>query len=152
MYIEVIQAVWSSMRIFFDPDTLHQSKMGSVTGVVYFEFSPDRHFPSVGWNDFVVVLATWWMAALEKLVEGQSKVDFLFVDGPYWITATFQGTCVLLQCTQDRRGADLPYEVVVQMDDLKRQLLTFARNASAACKGARIQSTDLDGLRRLLPN
>jgi hypothetical protein len=111
------------VRIVFDPETLHQSKMGSVTGVVYFEFGPGRRFPCVGWNDFVVVLAGWWMAALEKLVEGQSEVDFRFMDGPYWITAAPQGTCRLFQCTEDRRGADLPYEVMLQMDDLKRELL-----------------------------
>ena len=63
------------------------------------------------------------MAALEKLVEGQSEVDFRFMDGPYWITADPQGTCLLFQCTEDRRGADLPCEVMLQMDDLKRELL-----------------------------
>jgi hypothetical protein len=136
----------------FDPNTLQQSKNGSVTGVVYFEFSPDQQFPVVDWNDFVVVVANWWMAALEKLIEGQGEVDFRFMDGPYWITAVSQGTFLLFHCTEGRRGADLPYEVVVQVDDLKRELLTFARNVSVACKRAGIESADLDELRRNLPN
>lgn len=145
------------MRILFDPDTLHQSKRGSsVTGAVYFDFDPDRQFPSVGWNDFVVVLANWWMLALDKLVEGQPEVDFLFMDGPYRITAISQGAGLLLRCTGDRRDARLPYEVAIQTDDLKRELLTFARSVLAACKEAQIESIDLDGLRtylsRYLPN
>src|SRR5216683_4800578 len=54
------------VRISFDPSTLHQSRSGSITGVVYFEFSPEWQFPSLGWNDFVVVLASWWMVALKS--------------------------------------------------------------------------------------
>jgi hypothetical protein len=126
--------------------------MGSVTGVVYFEFSPDQQFPVVGWSDFVVVVANWWRAELEKLIEGQAEVDFRFMDGPYWITAISQGTFLLFHCTENRRDADLPYEVVVQIGDLKRELLTFARNVSVACKRAGIESADLDELRRHLPH
>jgi hypothetical protein len=126
--------------------------MGSVTGVVYFEFSPDQQFPVVGWNDFVVVVANWWRAALEELIEGQAEVDFRFMDGPYWITAVFQGAFLRFHCTEGRRGAGLQYEVVVQVDDLKRELLTFAWSVSVACKRAGIESADLDELRRNLPN
>ena len=82
------------MRIIFEPNTLRQSRRrGSVTGVVYFEFSTDRQFPVAGWNDFVVVVANWWRAALEQLREGRAEVDFLFMDGPGWITAVSGGTC-----------------------------------------------------------
>ena len=134
------------MRILFDPNTLKRSKMGSVTGVVYFEFSPDLQFPGAGWNDFVVVVANWWTAA------GQAEVDFLFMDGPYWVTAVSRGTNLLLRCIEDRRGAGLVYEVVVQVDDLKRELITFARDVSVACKAAGIESADLDELRSHLPS
>jgi hypothetical protein len=140
------------VRIFFDPNTLHQSKTGSVTGVVYFEFSPDQQFPGVGWNDFVVVVANWWMAAMEELIEGQAEVHFRFMDGPYWITAISKGTFLRFHCNEDTWGADRSCEVVVQIDDLKRELLTFARNVSAACKRAGIESSDLDPLRGNLPN
>jgi hypothetical protein len=74
------------------------------------------------------------------------------MDGPYWITAVSQGTNLLLRCIEDRRGAGLVYEVAVQFDDFKRELLTFARDVSAACKAAGIASPDLDALRCYLPN
>jgi hypothetical protein len=45
------------VRICFDPGTLRQSRSGSITGVVYFEFGPERQFPSPGWNDFVSAAA-----------------------------------------------------------------------------------------------
>jgi hypothetical protein len=79
------------MRIVFDPNTLHQSKMGSVTGVVYFDFDANRQFPMAGWNDVVVVVATWWIDAFRQIVGGQIGAEFLFMDGPCWITAVPQG-------------------------------------------------------------
>jgi hypothetical protein len=138
------------MRILFDPNTLQQSKMGSVTGVVYFEFNPDLQFPTAGWNDFVVVVANWWRVALEQISEGQAEADFRFMDGPYWITAVSQGTNLLLRCIEDRRGAGLVYEVVVHVDDLRREVITFCRDVSLACKAAGIESADVDKVRHHL--
>ena len=140
------------MRIVFDPNTLQQSKRGAVTGVVYFEFSLDVQFPIAGWNDFVIVVANSWRDALEQIGDGQAEADLRFMDGPYWITAVSRGKNLLLRCIEDRRGASLLCEVVLQADDLKRELLTFARNVSVACKAAGINSADLDELRRHLPN
>jgi hypothetical protein len=140
------------MRILFEPNTLQRSKRGSVTAVVYFGFSPDLQFPVAGWNDFVVVVANWWRAALKQISEGQAEADFLFMDGPYWITAVSRGTNLLLRCIEDRQGAGLVYEVVVQMDNLKRELITFAHDVSIACKAAGIESADLVELRRHLPS
>jgi hypothetical protein len=89
---------------------------------------------------------------LEQISQGQAEADLRFMDGPYWITAVSQGTNLLLRCIEDRRDAGLLYEVVVQVDDLKRELLTFARDISVACKAAGIESADLDELWCHLPN
>jgi hypothetical protein len=142
----------AALRIRFDRATLHQGKSGSISAVVFFEFSPDKQFPGAGWNDFVVVIANWWRVALEQVGESKTKVDLRFMDGPYWITAVSQGTNVLLQCIEDRRDAGLIYEIVTETDDLKRELLAFALDVSVACKAAGIESADLDELRRHLPN
>lgn len=136
--------------IVFEPDTLRQSKMGSVTGVVYFVFGPGVQFPIAGWNDFVVVVANWWRVALDKISSEQAEVDLLFMDGPYRITAISLGTKLLLRCIEDRQGAGLVHEIVVVAADLKRELHTFASNVSAACKAVGIDSADLDELRRHL--
>jgi hypothetical protein len=124
------------MRILFDPTTVQQGESGSVTGVVYFEFTPDLQFPVAGWNDFVVVVANWWRAALEQMSEGQAEAKFPFMDGPYWITAISRGTDLLLRCIKDRRGVGVVHEAVVQLDDLEREVITFARGVSVACKAA----------------
>ncbi len=124
--------------------------MGSVTGVVYFDFGSDRQFPSAGWSDFVVVISSWWLVALEELVQGTVESDLLFMDGPYRIAAVTREPGILLRCTEVRIGAGVLYEVAVGVEDLKRELMIFARHVSNACEDANIQSADLDVLRKLL--
>jgi len=121
-----------------------------VTAGVYFDFGSDRQFPSVGWNDFVIVISRWWLAALEALVREAAESDLLFMDGPYRITAIATGPGVLLRCKEVRTGAEVLYEVAVGLEDLKREVVTFACQLSNACAQANIQSTELDKLRRLL--
>ena len=140
------------MRIIFDPTTLHQSKRGSVTGVVYFDFGSVGQFPCAGWNDFVVVILTWWWAALEELIQDSEEVCLHFMDGPYWITAIAQGRDILLRCTEDRTGAGVLYEVIVAVEDLKYELMSFSSQLLSACAKADIRSEILDDLRRHLPN
>jgi hypothetical protein len=139
------------VRICFDPATLHQSKRGAVTGVVYFEFSPEKQFPGAGWNDFVVVLTNWWIAALDQIIAGRPQADLLFMDGPYWITANSQGKDLTLTCTEDR-DAGVTYNVVVQLDDLKRELSALAREVAVSCQRKGFKSSEVDKLGRYLPN
>jgi len=93
----------------------------------------------------------WWIAALGQLTHGQVEADFRFMDGPYSITAVARGPNLLLRCTEDRTGAGTLYEVVVGVEDLKRELMTLARQLSTACARAKIESADLDELRKHLP-
>jgi hypothetical protein len=140
------------VRISFDPSTLHQGRLGSITGVVYFEFGPERQFPSLGWSDFVVVLASWWMVALKEITKGTSEIKLYFMDGPYWITVVSQEHELLLRCTEDNRGAGVVYEFRVEPGDLTGEIFAFARKVSDACKTAGISSADLDNMRTALPN
>jgi hypothetical protein len=140
------------VRICFDPSTLHQSRSGSVTGVVYFELDPERQFPGPGWSDFVVVLASWWMVALKKIADGTSEVELRFMDGPYWITVASQEGALLLRCMEDNQDARVVYELRVKLNDLTGEIFSFARKLSDACKAAGIRSVDLDNMRTSLPN
>lgn len=139
------------MRLRFDPTTLRQGKSGSITGVVYYDFGDGRQFPASDWNDFVVVVLNWWIAALEEVATGTAPVRFQFMDGPYWITATNQGAgTLLLSCTEDRRDAGVLFDVTVNEVDLRRELLSVAGDVSRACASARIESPDLSELRKRL--
>ena len=101
--------------------------MGSITGVVYFEFNPERQFPSLRWSDFVVVLASWWMVALKEIIEGAAEVELRFMDGPYWITVVSQEGALLLRCTENRRDAGVVYELRVQSNDLTGEIFSLVK-------------------------
>ena len=139
------------MRIVFDPTSIHQSRLGSVTGVVYYDFGGDQQFPIAGWNDFVVVVANWWLAALEGMTHGTNETRLRFMDGPYWITVVSQGgSAVLLRCVEERTRASVVNEVIVEVDALSRSLKKLANDVSRACAEAHIESHDLDNLRKYL--
>lgn len=141
------------MRLIFDSSTIHQSRMGSVTGVVYFDFDAEHQFPAAGWNDFVVVLANWWLVALDQITSTQKETILRFMDGPYWIAAIAQeGSRLLLRCTEDRQGVRVVHETIVEAGDLKREVTGFGRAVARACAGSGIGSADLDKLKKLLPN
>jgi hypothetical protein len=136
--------------LIFDPATLQQSGSGSITAVICYDFG-QQQFPAPDWNDFVVIVLNWWIAALEASTAGSQPIKLQFMDGPYWITATRQGEGgLLLSCIEDRRGAGRPFEVLVTESDLRRELMRAARNVSRACTSAGIESSDLNELRTRL--
>jgi hypothetical protein len=137
------------MTIKFEPASIHQSKSGAISGVIYFDFGSGKQFPVSGWNDFVVVLANWWMSSLAEIAHGVDQTQFRFMDGPYWITALLQGdSSVLLRCTEDRAGAGIVHESIVEIDDLSSSIMQFARDVVGACSDAKIQSNDLSELQK----
>ncbi len=141
------------MRIIFDPTSLHQSRMGAVTGVVYFDFGSDQHFPVKGWNDFVVVIAGWWLAAVEEISRGSRETKLRFMDGPYWITIIAEPDgSVTLRCTEDRKGADVIGEQIATLDALRSELQSFANRVLRGCVDRAIESPDLDTVRSYLLN
>lgn len=140
------------MRIVFDPSTLRQSKNDSVTAVIYFDFGFGRQFPGADWNDFIVVIISWWMAGFDALLDGRDEVCLRFMDGPYEIRALKQGPDVLLHCVEDRVEAEVSFEVVIGLEELKRELMTVARQLSSACSRANIQSKELSDIRRRMPH
>ncbi len=46
--------------------------------------SNGSHFPMTGWNDFIVVVLGWWVAAVLRLLQNDSASERIhFMDGPY---------------------------------------------------------------------
>ena len=140
------------IRIVLDQNTLRQSKSGSVTAVIYFDFGFGRQFPSADWDDFVVVIISWWMAALNELMHGSDEVCLHFMDGPYEIRASVQGANVVLCCVRQRVDAEESYEVIVGLEELRRELMTAAGKLSSACSRANIQAPELSEIRKHMPN
>src|SRR5262245_54115149 len=139
------KTIEGAVRIVFDPTTLHQSRMGSITAIVFFDLGPDKQFPGIGWNDFVVVVASWWLAAVEQVARGALRAELRFMDGPYWITILrAEGSAVRLQCYEERTTPQVVNETVVNIEDLSRELREFSSAVSLACARVHFESPDLD--------
>lgn len=138
----------------FDETTLKQSSSvsRSITGVVYWEFG-DFCFPAERWDDFAVVITTWWLDALHRLDRGiDSDVELFFMDGPYHLAATrVSSEDVKLRCIERRRTGLMRHEEVVKLVDVREQVGRLAREVAAACTRASMQSSDLDKLKGWLP-
>lgn len=56
----------------------------SITGEIYFDIG-GKIFPELRWNDFVVIILTWWIQSLSKLMISDigTTCEFQFMDGPF---------------------------------------------------------------------
>lgn len=139
------------MQIVFDPNTLHQTKMGSIIGVLYVDFYTTC-FPGDRWDDFIVVVTTWWLEALVKLELGfEREIALYFMDGPYWLTLTRKyGDDVQIRCVEDRIGSGVVHEEPISLEDFGKQLRRIARQVVSACRRNHFKSEDLDALEKAL--
>lgn len=140
------------MEIVFRPSTLRESRSGSITGVVYFDFGSGRAFPAMEWSDFVVVLSNWWISAVTTLQAVGNEAKLQFMDGPYWIQARLASeNHVEMFCVEDRAdGGQVHFGDAVTLCDLKGKLLRLANDVVQTCDEHRFASPDLARLRLLL--
>lgn len=69
--------------IVVEASTLRFRRQGPATGNLWLAID-GQDFPAHGWNDFVVVILSWWVAAVLRLMRfsnGREIVDFM--EGPY---------------------------------------------------------------------
>ena len=65
-----------------DLSTLRRSEHGSVTGVVAIR-ADGGTFPEVRWNDFPVVILSWWLEPVSRILQGTTRVwECRFMEGP----------------------------------------------------------------------
>jgi hypothetical protein len=124
------------VRIVFDPATLEQgtSPSRSITGVVYFDFG-ETCFPAERWNDFAVVITSWWLEAVHKVEKGiDREVLMRFMDGPYHLAATrMSGDEIRRRCIESRRSDVVCHEQVLKLGELGELVRRLARQVASAC-------------------
>ncbi len=138
------------MEIEFEPEGLEQTALGSIIGKVHYQFWVTQ-FPADDWDDFVVVVANWWLVALLELRgSSQARTRFSFMDGPFWMDAQRDGETVLLQCVEDRGGGGITHNETVRLVELEAAVLKFARRVLNAVVRCGMASPDAEELRRRL--
>lgn len=108
-------------------DTLILTSGNMITGEIYFIID-DNFFPSKGWNDFVVVILTWWHETILNLIQNEQKglvEEFSFMDGPLKVNATKISEDVLkLNFIRDRKETEESvFEIKTSIIQFKNALL-----------------------------
>ena len=121
-----------------------------VTGEIWFDVD-GVEFPSAGWNDFVVVVLSWWTQALLDL-EAERAVDLSFMDGPWnaRLALVTSELCDLRLYDGHGDEGDAPKELLrapVFRKSVVENLVRVGRSVVARCEAAGWTSTDLDKLR-----
>lgn len=76
------------VMIMLDATSASTRVGGPATAGIWLEVD-GREFPSRGWNDFAVVVLGWWVAAVLRLLDGESTRETVhFMDGPYAVEVT----------------------------------------------------------------
>ncbi|MNO88464.1 hypothetical protein D3C76_799140 [compost metagenome] len=118
------------VSVIIEESTLEISNRKSITGEVYFQFG-DTFFPDCNWNDFIVVILTWWNKSI-KLLETSSvgaSQDFIFMDGPFYVHGVKKDSSHITLSFIRRNKADL--EVIAsldtEIDSLKKSIAKASR-------------------------
>lgn len=90
------------VEINIDVDTLKMSSSGAISADIWFVLS-DQAFPADDWNDFVVVILTWWLTELSSLEKSKLGLarNLQFMDGPFIVHLLFDSNDeVKIECTE----------------------------------------------------
>ena len=130
------------IRLIVIPDSFIKTK--SITGNIYFQID-DFFFPEEGWNDFVVIILSWWLRALEN---NKNDFELLFMDGPLKIiakTAKENEISLLFM-----HGETCVYKTDCTKSDLEKQLLKAAGKTLRKVSEEKWEAVEIDGLREVV--
>src|SRR5436190_394850 len=72
--------------INLNTDSFARNSGGLVKGWIWIDVD-DIAFPSTAWDDFPVIVVSWWIEAALSLIEETTSVgEFRFMDGPFLFT------------------------------------------------------------------
>lgn len=129
--------------IHVEVDTLNMRN--NITGVICLRIN-DRYFPEREWNDFPIIILSWWLTNLLSLWRGEPDtadgVDCLFMDGDYSYRVTPHGDRWLVEFTDD----GTVYSIEVERTAFMREVLNCAAHTLNASRARGWRNTDIDNL------
>lgn len=139
------------LKLVVEYETLHQSKSGTITGVMYFD-SLSEQFPEAGWNDFIVVVMGWWIPELASLTNGSANTaELSFMDGPYTlkVVKTENGDFSLFR-TDGKQSIQFVTLSKIDFEKFVVRLKKSARKIVEECEKKSWKSDDLSTLKQIL--
>jgi len=131
-------------------DSLKISQGGLATADIWLVLG-DHEFPMHGWNDFVVVILSWWHSALLRLLQDASIGEMLhFMDGPYAVEVSISSDVLKFRALE---GSARNREVAIAnrlLNSFAKDLILRSREIIEACRLQGWWSKDLDTLSSLV--
>jgi len=136
------------IEVVVNTETLARSKRGKITGEVFLRHATEE-FPDSRWSDFPVVVLTWWIDGIHKLVAGEenSYVGH-FMDGPYKFVAKRRAESAVSVAWG--RVDDEESVREVDLFALQRSVVAAGQHVVAACHARGWSSEDLESLERAI--
>ena len=118
------------MEVIVDIDSLVFNS--NVTGIIFLEDS-GVCFPDNEWNDFAVVVLTWWINSVKELEKKEGKeLELRFMDGPYYanikVGANDQAS---VRFIQKGKSQEVIYESTI---DVWKFIKSLSRSANAVLR------------------
>ena len=114
----------------------------------------DQFFPEKNWNDFVVVILTWWLHSLKKLMLSvdRSPCDFSFMDGPLLVRGKkIDNDIINLEFVREKlNGDEIQLTARCSVNQLRKSLIGAARKTVKIIEAKMWDTEETRKLRRLL--
>jgi hypothetical protein len=142
------------LDVIFNETSINISKKGEVTGEIYFRVD-DTYFPQVNWNDFIVVILTWWNKAISQLESSPVGVsaNFSFMDGPFNIRGKKKenGNLSLDFIRRNSNGEDVSNSIDVNILELRRLIQGVSKKVLKVIRDKKFSANeDIDELEKII--
>lgn len=133
--------------------SLNRTRLGTISGQVWFAFEGKKAFPEDGWTDILIPVVKAWIESLYRLREGRANSESVFfMEGPFRIDLFLFPGVDLVTIHFVRRGdADA---LVESATGSLRELLTSATKTAKLiinqCKKLGWSNDDIVELEQLL--
>ncbi len=135
-----------------DQATLRISSSKAVTGLICLK-AGETSFPENKWNDFVIVLLTWWFESLLDVQASRSPAfELSFMDGPFLARGCLiDKQAISMEFVEGRaRGERLVFTAEGTLDTLQNSMIGAAEETIRAVELHGWQARDLGKVKELL--
>ena len=140
--IAAVKKIGSTPEIIVNTDSFYESS--SIIGKIYFQIG-DFFFPEEGWDDFAVVILSWWLHAFKN---SETVFSMLFMDGPFEVNVV-RSEGKTLELTFIHKEKKL-FIVSCAEEVLKKQLLNAARKILIKSSQENWTTSAIAGLQKVI--